>query len=94
MKIEITAVARADLVEIYLDGIEKFGSEQAETFQRELDAKFRLIAAYPLIGPIWDDDRQYRRLSHFPYVIFYSAFDTHIRIESVIDGRSDYSSRS
>lgn len=90
MDVRISEAGREDLILIYIDGIERFGREQAEAFQNELDRKFRLIAAHPEIGPVWDREREYRKIPHFPYVVFYSILDGYIRIERVIDGRSDY----
>jgi len=90
MKIEISETARDDLITLYIDGIQRFGVRQAEAFQNDLDRKFRLIASHPHMGPPWEAGSRFRKMTHFPYMILYTAHSNHIRIERVIDGRSDY----
>jgi len=74
----------------FLDGVRRFGIRQAEAFKCDLDRKFRLIAAHPEIGPPWEEGARFRKISHFPYVIIYSVSEEAVRIERVIDGRSDF----
>ena len=90
MKIEISTAARDDLLAHFVDGVLRFGVRQAEAFQKDLDAKFRLIAAHPEIGPLWEQNSPFRKLSHFPYVILYTIHEDAVRIERVIDGRADF----
>jgi toxin ParE1/3/4 len=90
MKIEISAAARYDLIALFTDGVQRFGLRQAEAFRNDLDRKFRLIASHPQIGPPWEEGSRFRKVTHFPYVVLYTAHADHIRIERIIDGRSDY----
>ena len=49
-RIEITADAKSDLDAIYLDGLTRFGLHQADHFQDQIAASFRLLAEQSEIG--------------------------------------------
>lgn len=50
MAYKLSAKADEDIVEIYLEGLEQFGSTQAEKYHADLEKTFGLISVNPQIA--------------------------------------------
>ena len=55
--VELSNAADADIEDILLYGVERFGAETAESYVRGFDDCFALIAARPAIGAVHDTVR-------------------------------------
>lgn len=88
MKVEFTARAADDLSHIYLDGITRFGLNQAEIYSQSFAAAFDTLARFPLAGGLLEGLRPPSRyLTHNAHVIFYDVRDDEILILRVLHGR-------
>ncbi|WP_299744938.1 type II toxin-antitoxin system RelE/ParE family toxin [Devosia sp.] len=85
MAYKLTVEASDDLRAIYAYSIETFGDAQAERYQIELDACFKLIAKNPGIGrPVNNKlSRQWRRHPHGSHVVVYEVDGTTVLILAV-----------
>ena len=87
---ELAARADRDLKAIYTYGARNFGHERADTYVRDLHAKFALLAEHSRIG--WDAAhlrRGYRRFEHRSHTIFYRVTDTGVRIMRILHRSMD-----
>lgn len=50
MKFSLSRAAEADLINIYLHGVQEFGAQQAEAYQDKIDHTIELIADTPEIA--------------------------------------------
>lgn len=70
-KAELTRDAERDLIDIYLDGIERFGRATAERYAEGLEAKITTAAENPSFGVDYDfvraGLRRYECVSHAIY---------------------------
>lgn len=88
MRIEFASRAEDDLVALYLDGLERFGREQAELYSQSFTAAFETLARFPLAGGIADGIRPpTRHLIHNAYAMFYEVRGDSILVLRVIHGR-------
>ncbi|WP_062374597.1 type II toxin-antitoxin system RelE/ParE family toxin [Halomonas sp. KX33721] len=70
----LTASARKDVVEIGRFTTEKWGKRQRDTYLRQLDDAFKLLARQPDIGRDAGDIKPgYKKFSQGSHVIFYRA---------------------
>ncbi|WP_034886434.1 type II toxin-antitoxin system RelE/ParE family toxin [Gillisia sp. JM1] len=79
-----------DIDEIYDFGIYEFGKNKALDYLIELRTYFQFILDNPRIGKHRNEIKE--GLYSFPYashIIFYRAFNTHIRIVRVLHGSRD-----
>ena len=90
-RIERTAIAASDLVEIWL-AIALDDLATADRHLRRLEEAITSLAHFPLIGPARDDIRPgMRSILRAPFLIFYSVDEDHrsVRIIRVVDARRD-----
>jgi toxin ParE1/3/4 len=50
MAYRLTRRAEADVIEIYLNGVERFGVEHAEAYHAALERTFELVARHPRLA--------------------------------------------
>lgn len=86
MRHRLTQRAESDLADIYRYTVRNFGARQAETYLRELDAVFALIADHPEIGRVYAG--RTRHFVHGKHFILYRVLD-----EIVVIGRIFHSAR-
>ncbi len=68
----LSGKAQDDLIEIYLEGARRFGSEQAEKYHNELKTLFELIADNPYIAAERSEiNPQVRVHPHGAHIIIY-----------------------
>lgn len=73
--LRLSREARADLQQVYLQGIETFGSRQADDYIEGLFAKLDLLADFPRLGAARPE------LSPDAHVIFYKSHAILYRID-------------
>ncbi len=70
----LTASARKDVVDLGRFTTEKWGKRQRDTYLRQLDDAFKLLAHQPDIGRDADDIKPgYKKFSQGSHIIFYRA---------------------
>ncbi|WP_363313208.1 type II toxin-antitoxin system RelE/ParE family toxin [uncultured Brevundimonas sp.] len=73
--LRLSGAARADLQQVYLQGLELFGSRQADDYIEGLFAKLELLADFPRLGAARPE------LSADAHVIFYKSHAILYRID-------------
>lgn len=88
----LSKAARADLREIYLRGVEVFGSAQADMYIEGLLAALDLLADYPRLGQAEEElGPTARRHAYRSHVILYRTDgDADVRIQRIRHGREDW----
>lgn len=81
--------AEADLLEIYIYGIETFGEAQAERYHQDMTACFELLATQPKMGrEAKSIALGVRRHEHASHVILYEESGDGVLILALVHGRS------
>ncbi|WP_281990561.1 type II toxin-antitoxin system RelE/ParE family toxin [Aquimarina aggregata] len=89
-KYVLSPYADNDIEDIFDYGLLQFGYSQAVNYVEGFEEFFNMLANNPTIGKNRDEIK--KGLVSFPYgshIIFYRAFDTHIRIVRVLYGGRD-----
>ena len=91
---DLSRAAVEDLIAIFLDGVERFGLNQAELYQDGLENSFAFLAQYP------EATRERLELNPpsraYPYrahMIFYRIAGSRIFIQRIRHAREDWLSR-
>lgn len=85
----LTRRAEADLLDIFLFGLEQFGLAQAERYKLGLERGFTLLADNPKLGRTADAVAPgLRRHEHESHVILYEQAPDGVLIVALIRGRS------
>jgi toxin ParE1/3/4 len=85
----LTNDADADLLELFVYGLETFGPIQAETYRDSLTRCFELIADNPKMGRKADELAPgARRHEHARHVVFYDEQPYGVLITAIIHERS------
>jgi toxin ParE1/3/4 len=85
----LTKRAEADLYDLALFGLERFGERQVEAYLAELDHVFSLLADHPRMGRRAEAIAPgVRRHEHRAHVILYEEMQTGVRILAVVHGSS------
>jgi toxin ParE1/3/4 len=88
--VELSNAADADIEDILLYGVERFGAETAESYVRGFDDCFALIAAHPAIGAVHDIVRPpVHSLPHGSHRIYYDVLPDRIVIRRVLHKAMD-----
>ncbi|MEL6063748.1 MULTISPECIES: type II toxin-antitoxin system RelE/ParE family toxin [unclassified Methylobacterium] len=91
MTIRTTRRADLDLVEIYMAGVAKFGSEHAERYLAGLRALFSLFEERPQIARLRDEFvRPVRLYPYRAHIVAYIEHEDGILIVRVLHGRQDW----
>jgi len=81
--------AYAELIDIYLAGLELFGPKQALAYQVEFEECFAVLARFPGMGRAAERiGPGLRRHEHGAHVILYQEEDDGILVVAVVHGRS------
>lgn len=89
-KAELTRDAERDLIDIYLHGIERFGSVAAERYASALAAKIKMVAEHPSFGADYNFVRPgLRRSECISHSIYYHATPNGILVLRILHGRMD-----
>jgi toxin ParE1/3/4 len=71
-RVEVSALAQTDLLNIYLYGAEAYGRDAALRYAASLHESFSLIAKFPKMGRVLlGFEPTYRRHEHGVHIIFY-----------------------
>jgi len=81
---KISPVAKNDLIDIYVRGIENWGEVRADKYQLQLISTFNLLAENPDIGHSVAIRTQLQRYEVEPYVIFFRKFSYGVRIARIL----------
>lgn len=82
--------ARQDLIDIYLEGLERWGEVQADHYQNALHDVFAKLSVYPELGRHRPElSEQVRSFPHGSHVIFYIKSNNEIAIVRVLKGSRD-----
>ena len=85
----LTERAEADVFDIFLYGIEQFGTYQARLYKQDMEHCFQLLADAPYMGrPATNIAEGVRRHEHKSHVILYELAEDGILILAVIHARS------
>ncbi len=85
----LTKRAEADLYDLALFGLERFGERQVEAYLAELDRVFGLLADHPRMGRRAEAIAPgVRRHEHRAHVILNEEMQTGVRILAVVHGSS------
>ncbi len=85
----LTERAEDDLLNVFLDGIELFGFNQARRYKDELDRCFQLMASRPQMGrPAPSIGAGVRRHEHKNHIILYEKQAGGILILAVVPAKS------
>lgn len=79
-----------DIEDLYDDGVDKFGENQAIKYLEALNLMLIFLSNNPEVGKKRDEIKM--KLVSFPYgshIIFYRIFNTHIRIVRALYGGKD-----
>jgi toxin ParE1/3/4 len=81
--------ATQDLINITIEGYQRFGVMQSDKYQAELDEKFAMLSEFRKMGRRADSIRNgLRRHEHGSHVIFYVEESEGIVIVAVVHARS------
>jgi toxin ParE1/3/4 len=87
----LSRAAGADIVDIYLHGVEEFGTAQAEHYAAGLKACFEMLADNPHLAREREELRQRPRAFRYKaHLIFYHAEAGGILILRIRHGREDW----
>ncbi|MCO6177530.1 type II toxin-antitoxin system RelE/ParE family toxin [Ciceribacter sp. RN22] len=85
----LTERAEADLLSLFLDGLEWFGLRQARRYKTELEHCFQLLAENPQMGRLVESiGPAVRRHVHQSHVILHEIGDSGILILAIVPARS------
>ena len=85
----LTQRAEAEIMDIFLEGIEQFGVQQARRYKDEMAHCFQLLADTPHMGrPASAIGEGVHRHEHKSHVILYEPTDDGVLILAVVHGRS------
>ncbi|MET3890722.1 toxin ParE1/3/4 [Bosea sp. OAE506] len=85
----LTKRAEADLYDLALFGLERFGERQVEAYLAEFDHVFGLLAAHPRMGRKAEAIASgVRRHEHRAHVILYEEVPEGVRILAVVHASS------
>lgn len=85
----VTQRATQDLIDITMEGYQRFGVMQSDKYQADLDAKFAMLTEFRHMGRRADSLREgLRRHEHGSHVIFYREEGEGIVIVAVVHARS------
>lgn len=87
----LTARAKAEVLDIYLYGMERFGPNQADRYLDALEHCFDTISVYPRIGRLASAlGAGVRRHEHGSHVILYREERDGVLILAVVHGSSTH----
>ncbi len=81
---KISPAAQSDLVDIYMRGIQNWGTTKADMYQQQLIATFNILAENPDMGHSVTIQPRLQRHEVEPYVIFYRKFSYGVRIARIL----------
>lgn len=81
---KISPIAERDLIDIYVRGLQQWGVQKADNYQRHLISSFNLLVENPEMGHAVAIRPQLLRHEVKPYVIFYRKFSYGIRIARLL----------
>ena len=85
--------AKVDLETIWLETLEQWSSDQADSYIHALVSRFAWLAEHPLAGKARDEIKPgYRSFPEGKHLIFYVIRDEWIEIIGVVHQRMDYES--
>lgn len=92
MSVRLSLRAEADLIDIYLFGVERFGVAQAEAYQDRIESAFAVIADNPKIARLRKEISPPVRIHPVAtHIIVYLVDDTdHVRILRIRHGRENW----
>ncbi len=91
MKWRLSGPANRDIIQIYAQGVERFGFAQAEKYMDDLDAAFDRLASYPEAGRLRHEVSPAMRVVPFrSHLIFYDVADSELLILRVRHGPEDW----
>lgn len=83
--LKLSKLAEADLADLYRDGIEQWGVEQADRYYDDLESHFERLQDTPYLYMAVDDIRPgYRRSVCGKHAIYYRVSDTSVEVMAVI----------
>lgn len=89
-KIDFTRDAERDLINIFLYGIEHFGSGKAERYLETINAKIEMAAEHPDFGADYGFViRGIRRHEAVSHAVYYRSTRSGILVLRVLHGRMD-----
>lgn len=89
-KARLSAIARADLDEIWLYVAERDGPEAADALIDRLAKTFPLLASFPSMGTLRQDVFPDARVFPVgPYLVFFRKRRRHVEISRVLHGARD-----
>ena len=87
----LSPLAQADIDTIWVGTVRMWGSDQAETYIRQINQHIKTIAAQPTIGRECPEVRAgYRKYHSGSHVLFYRLTDAGIDIVRVLHKRMDF----
>ena len=90
----IRAEARADLLDIYAQGIQQFGTDVASAYMDGIDQTFARLADHPEIGPVYPGLKPpVRFLTHRNHHILYDYDGSTVRIARILHHAMDVRGR-
>jgi len=89
MRYRTTRAADEDLIQAFLDGIQKFDVRQAQRYREALEYVFELIVDTPRLGRRVHGQDARRSFHHGRHIIIYSIEDDGILIERVFHDAMD-----
>lgn len=93
MRYKTTRKADQDLIEIYVRGVEDFGTVQAEQYAEGLFSTFDLLAENPhMARERVELDPPMRLHPHHSHMIVYTLRDGSVLIVRILHGRQDWQS--
>ncbi len=89
-RIEITNDAEKDLIDIYLYGVEHFGTTQAENYLESIHARMSIAAENPSFGADYGFVQEgLRRLENQSHAIYFQPTTKGIKVLRILSGRVD-----
>ena len=87
----LTPRAAADLLTIFVEGIERFGERQALSYRRELEETFAMLNDLPGMGRTREAlGTEVRSYPHGAHIVLYRPTPDGILVVRVRDGRDDW----
>lgn len=88
MPFRLTNAAVADIEDIYIEGIIKWGGSQAEKYHASLFRTFDLLAEMPMIVRLSErKQEEERRFPHGAHIIYYRPIEHGVEIIRLLAGR-------
>lgn len=91
MKVELTVVARQDLLDVSEQGLQRYSGRAVGEYIESLKSAIRLIGEFPSISPLRDGlPENFRVRPHQAHIIIYETLPDRVIVHRIRNAREDW----